>query len=442
MPYSEPEASAPGPNLDIRAYPLPIRLVPAQALRRAEHDLLSTIRVAAPGTVWRCCGILWGMASEVTSNQQQPSRPEPNTTAVRFGKMRHVGEFSYPADMKFEHGGKLIVSTDRGIEIGEQVLFACPSECSVKNERMRAYAESSGGEVYRLRCGRILRHATENDLAEYRHIQRDARNKLRVCQDFTAELDLPMNVVDCEHLFGGERIVFYFMSEERVDFRELVRRLAEEFQTRIEMRQIGARDEARLLADYETCGRRCCCQGFLKTLKPVSMSMAKVQKATLDPSKVSGRCGRLKCCLRYEHESYDELAERLPRMGSRVATADAVGFVIDRQILTQLVRIRTDDDRIIVVSVDEIVERNLPNRPAPPPVENGEDNPRPPRRNRDRGGGNGDRGPRRNDRGRNERSSRPGGNLRKAEGDSEPPPPQPPDPDLPEDPGLGNNEVQ
>ena len=122
-----------------------------------------------------------------------------------------------------------------------------------------------------------------------------------------------MKIVDAEHIFGGERIVFYFMAEGRVDFRELVRKLAQEYQTRIEMRQIGSRDEAKLLGDVESCGQECCCLQFLQLLKPVNMRMAKMQKATLDPSKISGYCGRLKCCLRYEDETYMDLKKSLPR---------------------------------------------------------------------------------------------------------------------------------
>ena len=115
-----------------------------------------------------------------------------------------------------------------------------------------------------------------------------------------------MQLVDVEHLFGGERIVVYYLAESRVDFRELVRLLAGEFQTRIEMRQIGVRDEAKLLADYGDCGCPVCCNTHLVQMPPVSMRMAKLQKATLDPTKISGRCGRLKCCLRYEYENYEQ----------------------------------------------------------------------------------------------------------------------------------------
>jgi len=287
------------------------------------------------------------------------------TTAVRYGRMNHIGEFAYPANMKFPCGAALVVATDRGIEIGSHVsLTGLGGEQSVSRDRMRAYAEENGEESYRIKDGRILRPATEADLAELRHIETGALEKLETGRRFAAELDLDMKIVDCEHIFGGERIVFYFMAAERVDFRELVRRLAGEYQTRIEMRQVGARDEARLLADYETCGRECCCRNYLKTLKPISMQMAKLQKATLDPSKVSGRCGRLKCCLRYEHEIYENLIKRLPRVGSRVATAHGTGRVVDRQILTQLVKIMGDDERIFTVVAEDIVEQDVP-EPAP-----------------------------------------------------------------------------
>jgi cell fate regulator YaaT (PSP1 superfamily) len=258
-----------------------------------------------------------------------------------------------------------VIATDRGIEIGQQVSLTCfGCDKSVPRDQMRDYAEVCGGEAYQLKRGRILREATEEDLAEWRHIETSIFDKLQAARRVATDLTLQMKVVDCEHIFGGERIVFYFLAEERVDFRELVRILAGEFQTRIEMRQIGARDEARLVADYETCGRECCCKTFLKTLKPISMQMAKLQKATLDPSKVSGRCGRLKCCLRYEHETYEELDCKLPKLGVRIRTNHGTGQVIDRQILTQLVKLRCDDERVITVVIEDILETNVP-PPAP-----------------------------------------------------------------------------
>jgi hypothetical protein len=134
--------------------------------------------------------------------------------------------------------------------------------------------------------------------------------------------------------------MFYYLSEDRVDFRELVRRLAAELQTRIEMVQVNDREEARLVADYEKCGQHCCCRQFLKVLKPVSMRSAKVQKNTLDPQKISGRCGRLMCCLRYEDQTYSDLKKQLPHRKTLVESEDGIGVVLDSQILTQLVLIR------------------------------------------------------------------------------------------------------
>lgn len=282
------------------------------------------------------------------------------TTAVRYGRMRNIGEFSHAPDMRFTCGAKVVISTERGIEVGEQVSLTCHGcEKSVSRDQMRAYAEASGPESIRFKSGRILREATENDLHEWKHIQDACFDKLQTCRRFSRDMGLEMKVVDCEHLFGGERIVFYFMAEQRIDFRELVHQLAAEFQTRIEMRQVGARDEARLVADFETCGRECCCKNFLKTLKPISMSMAKIQKTTLDLSKVSGRCGRLKCCLRFEHETYEEMDKKVPRMNQWIRSAHGIGQVIDRQVLTQLVKLRQADGKILSVVVEDILETGL-----------------------------------------------------------------------------------
>jgi hypothetical protein len=156
-------------------------------------------------------------------------------------------------------------------------------------------------------------------------------------------LDVAMRPVEVELLLGGERIMFYYTSEQWVDFRDLVRRLASQYQTRIEMQQVNAREEARMVADYERCGQYCCCKNFLKVLKPVPMRSAKVQKATLDPTKISGRCGRLMCCLRYEDKTYEQLRKRLPSRQSRVLTDDGLGTVIETKILTQLVLVRLDE---------------------------------------------------------------------------------------------------
>ncbi len=292
------------------------------------------------------------------------------TTAVRFGYMRFIGEFTHLPEMKFTCGAKVVIQTPRGIELGEQVSLTC-SGCdkSVTLEQMKKWVASSGEDTYMFNAGRILREATAADLAEFAHIQVSSRPKRDFARRVAQRHELPLKVVECECPLGGERILFYFIAAERVDFRAMVKDLATEYRTRIEMRQIGARDEARLLADYETCGHEVCCKVFLKTIKPIGMRMAKLQKATLDPSQVSGRCGRLKCCLRYEHAGYEELDKRLPRVGLRIRTNHGEGVVVNRQILTQLVQIRTDSDTLITVVAEDVTavcQEAPPDRPKPP----------------------------------------------------------------------------
>ena len=164
-----------------------------------------------------------------------------------------------------------------------------------------------------------------------------------------------MELVDIEHVFGGERIVVFYLAEERVDFRELVKQLAAEFQTRIEMRQIGVRDEARLLADYGDCGKPVCCNTHLTSMPPVSMKMAKIQKATLDPTKISGRCGRLKCCLRYEFDTYVDMQKELPPIGSDIITEKGRGQVLNQSILASQLLVQMEDGRRVLINSDEVL---------------------------------------------------------------------------------------
>ena len=279
--------------------------------------------------------------------------------------MKYIGEFTCSPELRFAPGGQLVIQTRRGIELGQHVALSC-SACpqAVTPDRRRQWIDDCGKDSYIFDAGRVLREATAADLAEYSHIQSGALEKRAVCQRIAERHGLTLKVVECECLFGGERIIFYFVSEERVDFRGMVKDLAWEFRTRIEMRQVGARDEARLLADFETCGRECCCKLFLKTLRPVTMKMAKLQKATLDPTKVSGRCGRLKCCLRYEHFGYQDLDKQLPRQGIRIRTEEDEGVIIARQVITQLVQIRRDDGVVVTVPAEAIVEVGVPPRPV------------------------------------------------------------------------------
>jgi cell fate regulator YaaT (PSP1 superfamily) len=226
---------------------------------------------------------------------------------------------------------------------------------------------------------------------EAEHLAILAKGELKACQDMADRMKLAMKIVDAEHLLGGERIVFYFLSESRIDFRDLVKTLARELHTRIELRQIGSRDEARIIGDYESCGLECCCRSFLKILAPVNMRMAKVQKATLDPSKISGHCGRLKCCLRYEDETYKVLKKRLPPKNTLVETPNGKGRIVNTQILTQMVSVRYEDNKIEAMPLDEIKiiredrsqnKNQQKQKPAGEDNKNKKQDSRPPRRQR------------------------------------------------------------
>jgi cell fate regulator YaaT (PSP1 superfamily) len=253
------------------------------------------------------------------------------------------------------------VRTERGVELAEVIApIGGQSPFAIQPERLDEYLQANGKEYPFHRNGRVLRAANNQDIIDQRHLDSSASDEYRFCRKLIRELELEMKLIAVEHLLGGERIIFYFTAEHRVDFRELVRRLAGQYRTRIEMRQVGARDEARLVADLERCGQRCCCQQFLKELKPVSMRMAKVQKATLDPTKISGRCGRLMCCLRYEDKTYEQLRRKLPKKNNWVRTETVTGRVIGTQIITQLVRLALPDGTILAVANEEIVQTNLP----------------------------------------------------------------------------------
>lgn len=292
----------------------------------------------------------------------------PKTIVVRFGSMKLVGEYPYDGDAKPGCGSKLVVRTHRGTEVGEMLTSTCPNAgCSksVTRNEMLEYIENSGGGDYPFHTeGKVLRVATIDDLNAQSGLDSLRQQAVKTCKALITELGLKMKLVEAEPILGGELLTFYYMSEERVDFRELVRRLASEFKTRIEMRQVGARDEARLVADYERCGQHCCCKQFLKVLKPVSMSAAKRQKATLEPLKISGRCGRLMCCLRYEDQTYKELKAALPKRKSRVGTEEGPGIVLDTKVLVQLVLVRLDHDgKEIAVPVEELLDPDN----CPPP---------------------------------------------------------------------------
>jgi cell fate regulator YaaT (PSP1 superfamily) len=260
---------------------------------------------------------------------------------VRHGAMRFLGEFD-PEGASYARGDEVVLRTDRGLEVG---VVLCPA------------SERASGLLAEPTRGRIVRKVTERDRAERARLRQQEQRELEACERFVAQRKLQMELVDVEHLFGGERVIFYFLAEKRVDFRELVKDLARECQTRIEMRQIGVRDEAKLLADYGDCGKPVCCNTHMTSMPPVSMRMAKLQKSTLDPSKISGRCGRLKCCLRFEQDVYEEFQAQLPPVGARILTPKGQGRVLAQEILAKKVLVEFEDGRRIPVPAAEILTR-------------------------------------------------------------------------------------
>lgn len=275
---------------------------------------------------------------EVARETPKPEPSRPLEYVVRCGSMRILGVMS--ARKPFRYGDQVVARSSRGTEIGTVLCEATPSAIDYISEPTE---------------GRILRRLSDDDLAQWRHLQAKTAEDLTACQRCVDALNLKMELVDVERVLGGERVVVYFLSDGRVDFRQLVRDLAKQFQTRIEMRQIGVRDEAKVLADYGDCGQPICCATFLSKMPPVSMKMAKLQKATLDPSKISGRCGRLKCCLRYEFETYEALAKELPPPGSVVLTREGNVTVIAQDILSQQLTVKTDDSRRIMIHGDDVL---------------------------------------------------------------------------------------
>lgn len=255
--------------------------------------------------------------------------------------MRHLGVFTCRARDRYARGQRVIARTGRGQELGEVLVEATD------------HVVSQMGEDHR--TGQILRLESAEDAVEIRRLHAQEESELATCERRVGELGLDMQLVQVERLYGGERVIIYYLAEQRVDFRELVKVLARDLQTRVEMRQIGVRDEAKLLADYGDCGKPVCCNTHLSEMPPVSMKMAKLQKATLDPTKISGRCGRLKCCLRYEYDTYNELQKSLPKVGYEVLTRDGKGRVLSQEILTGELLVQTEDNRRVVIRSDDVV---------------------------------------------------------------------------------------
>jgi len=270
---------------------------------------------------------------------------------ARYGAMRHIGLFRTDKE-EFRRGSRCILRSDRGVELGQLITPLNPADPAQEDQVV----------------GQVLRPATRRDIARAAEIEEEfAPQEYNFCLKKIREHELPMKLVGVEHLFGGDKIIFYFLADGRVDFRALVKDLAAQYRTRIEMRQIGVRDEARLLADIEHCGRELCCRTFMKDLAPVTMRMAKAQKTTLDPAKISGRCGRLMCCLRFEDQVYAHLRQQLPKRGSRVRTPKGTGTVTSTEVLKQTVGVELEREGEATFPVGDIEVLPSDSDPAPEP---------------------------------------------------------------------------
>ncbi len=258
---------------------------------------------------------------------------------VRFKKAGKIYYFS-PEDIDVQKGELVIVETARGIEFGKVVIGK-----KVVSEQ---------DVVFPLK--KVIRIANEKDKTTVEENHVAAKEAFEVCSSKIQEHDLDMKLVDVEYTFDRNKVLFYFTADGRIDFRELVKDLAAIFRTRIELRQIGVRDEAKMLGGIGPCGRILCCSSFLGDFEPVSIKMAKDQNLSLNPTKISGLCGRLMCCLKYENDNYENAKQDLPDIGKTIATTLGKGRVTGLNILEQLVQVElVEDSRVVEFTIDELM---------------------------------------------------------------------------------------
>ena len=261
--------------------------------------------------------------SNIENQQNQENLAE--VIGVRF---KEVGKIYYfdPDQIPFTLGQKVIVETVRGVECGEVAMA---------NRRI------TDSELVKP-LKKVMRPATEEDLKQVEQNHQKEKHAFTVCAKKIEEHKLDMKLVDVEYTFDNNKILFYFTADGRVDFRELVKDLASVFRTRIELRQIGVRDEAKMLGGIGICGRPFCCSSFLGEFQPVSIKMAKEQNLSLNPTKISGICGRLMCCLKYEQDAYESLLRMTPKVGALVSTPEGRGTVQESNLLTGVLKVVLD----------------------------------------------------------------------------------------------------
>ena len=252
-------------------------------------------------------------------------------------------------DLPLKKGERVIVETDRGRALGIVVVPPIEKEAAALPKGLK----------------NVLRMATDEDLAMSATNAAREETALRYCRERIRERKMEMKLVKAEYLFDGSKIIFYFTADGRVDFRELVKDLAHHFHTRIEMRQIGVRDEAKLIGGIGVCGRTLCCCSHMTEFSPVSVKMAKEQQLALNPNKISGQCGRLLCCLGYEYETYCKQRKGMPKCGHKMCVDGHETKVVDIDILRQQVTLRVDDGRSLRLNKDEYKELQQPDAALP-----------------------------------------------------------------------------
>ena len=263
-----------------------------------------------------------------------------DVVGVRFKKAGKIYYFD-PGDLAIAKDDHVIVETVRGVEYGRVVIAR----------------KQVGENDIVLPLKKVVRVADQKDGMIVEENKQAAQEAYEVCNQKVSEHQLDMKLVDVEYTFDRNKIIFYFTADGRVDFRELVKDLAAIFRTRIELRQIGVRDEAKMLGGIGPCGRMLCCSTFLGDFDPVSIKMAKDQNLSLNPTKISGLCGRLMCCLKYENDEYETAKEQLPDLGEVIETPRGVGKVVGLNILERVLQVELkDQERVIEYTLDEIKE--------------------------------------------------------------------------------------
>ncbi|MEH6890979.1 stage 0 sporulation family protein [Bacillus sp. JJ864] len=266
-----------------------------------------------------------------------------DVVGVRFKKAGKVYYFD-PNQFDISENEFAIVETVRGIEYGKVVITK---------------KQVDENDVV-LPLKKVIRIANENDRTIVEENKRAAKEAYQVCQEKVIEHDLDMKLVDVEYTFDRNKVIFYFTADGRIDFRELVKDLAAIFRTRIELRQIGVRDEAKMLGGIGPCGRMLCCSTFLGDFEPVSIKMAKDQNLSLNPAKISGLCGRLMCCLKYENDEYEAAKEQLPDLDEKIQTPHGLGRVIGLNILERLIQVELiDKERVVEYTLDELMNKGV-----------------------------------------------------------------------------------